>query len=183
LANNCTDVSCSTGGSVSVFLGNGNGTFNLLSTIATITGFPTSIVSGDFNNDGIVDLVAAGALDFDSDQPVNTLLGIGNGNFQSPTVFYPGDYEGISGVAAGDFNNDGILDLTVAYGNTCSDCDGHGRYLYGTGDGTFTDGQVIETAGGPPASVVAADFSGGEPRRPLSQIAAMTRWTAPTDQS
>jgi len=161
LANNCTDVSCSTGGSVSVFLGNGNGTFNLLSTIATITGFPTSIVSGDFNNDGIVDLVAAGALDFDSDQPVNTLLGIGNGNFQSPTVFYPGDYEGISGVAAGDFNNDGILDLTVAYGNTCSDCDGHGRYLYGIGDGTFTDGQVIETAGGPPASVVAADFSGG----------------------
>ena len=166
LVNNCTDSGCSTGGSVSIYLGNNNGTFSFLNTITNISGFPTSIVAGDFNNDGRVDLavsgIAAGS-DFNP-PPVNVLLGNGDGSFQSPIVFAASGCAGGCGISAaviGDFNSDGILDLVLADGaQACADCEGHGTIMYGNGDGTFTAGPVIGTEGGPPISVVAADFLG-----------------------
>jgi len=161
--NNCTDSSCSAGGSVSIFLGNANGTFSLLNTISLASSNPVSIVAGDFNNDGNVDL-AVGVVTPGVFQPsfVNILLGNGDGSFQPPIVFEtPEDDGGVAAIAVGDFNNDGMLDLALAEGgDVCSDCGGHGRIMYGKGDGTFTAGPSLDTEGGPPESVVAADFFG-----------------------
>ena len=169
LVNNCTDIGCSAGGSVSIYLGNGNGTFSLLSTITSISGVPLTVVTGDFNNDGFTDLAIVG---WDPDNCpysscvgiVNVLLGNGDGSFQSPTVFETTEggsiTGGITAAVVGDFNSDGILDMALAEGRTCNDCNGHGRMFYGNGDGTFTAGPDIGTEGGPPVSVVAADFYG-----------------------
>jgi hypothetical protein len=89
---------------------------------------------------------------------VNVLLGKGNGSFQPPTVFNPG-FGSITGIAALDFNNDGILDLALAFGDVCGDCGHDGEILYGNGNGTFTYGAGIPTSG-PDVSIVAADFFG-----------------------
>jgi hypothetical protein len=160
LVNQCVDSGCASGaGSVSVFLGNENGTFTLLNTISLPSGNPSSIVVGDFNNDGIPDLAVGFITPLFEPGIVNILLGNGNGSFQSPIVS-EGGANGITALAIGDFNNDGILDLAVANGAVCSDCGGQGTVLYGNGDGTLTVGPSIPTEGGPPVSVVAADFYG-----------------------
>ena len=160
LVNNCTDSACSGGGSVSIYLGNGNGTFSLLSTISIMSGFPLSVVAGDFNNDGIGDLAVGVDGGIFNPGIVNVFLGNGDGSFQSPIVLETPDDAGITAAVIGDFNHDGILDLALAHGATCSDCGADGRIMYGNGDGTFTAGPGIPTEGGPPLSVVAADFYG-----------------------
>jgi hypothetical protein len=161
LVNNCTDVGCSAGGSISIYLGNGNGTFSLLNTITTISNYPSSsVVAGDFNNHGVADLAVGFITPFGQPGIVNVLIGNGNGTFRSPIVFETPDDKGITAAVVGDFNDDGILDLALANGGACGDCGDDGRIMYGNGDGTFTAGPSIGTQGGPPISVVAADFYG-----------------------
>ncbi|MBV9574655.1 MAG: VCBS repeat-containing protein, partial [Acidobacteriales bacterium] len=167
--NNCVDVNCSSpGGSATIFLGKGDGSFSPGTPIALnqqpYGGNPMTIVAGDFNNDGKIDLAALGT----SFEPylfppgvVNVLLGNGDGTFQSPLVFLTASQSGVDAAFVGDFNNDGILDLAMANGaGVCSDCNGHGSIMYGNGDGTFSAGHNLGTSGGPPVSVVAADFFG-----------------------
>jgi hypothetical protein len=170
VVNNCTDSACSTGGSVAIYLGNGNAKFNLSQTIDSISGFPLSVVAGDFNNDGVVDLVVAGVANPGNFGPgvVNVLLGNGDGSFQPPLVSEPSESgDGVTAGFVADINNDGILDLILAYGAACNDCNGHGRIMFGKGDGTFTTGPSLFTAGGPPVSVVAADFYGNGSLTPV----------------
>jgi hypothetical protein len=62
--------------SVSVLLGNGNGTFQTQATFATGS-FPRSVTVGDVNGDGKPDLIVANA----NSDSVSVLLGNGNGNF------------------------------------------------------------------------------------------------------
>jgi hypothetical protein len=175
LLNTCVDVNCvSAGGSISLFFGNGDGTFSTGSTIALTQGAyggnPAVLVAGDFNNDGNIDLAALGCVSgcpsggLGPGVVVSTLLGNGNGTFQSPSITAVGTVDGVTAAVAADFNQDGILDIAVGDGQTCSDCGGHGIFIYGNGDGTFTTGSEIGTEGGPPLSIVAADFFGiGDP--------------------
>ena len=165
ILNNCADSSCSAGGSISIFLGNGNGTFHLSGTISLpllpFNGFPVAVAAGDFNNDGILDLAVAGSISgARGPGTASILLGKGNGTFVVSDSFEVQTGDGIVAIATGDFNQDGILDLALAAGAACADCQAHGTVIYGNGDGTFVAGPYLGTSGGPPVSVVAADFYG-----------------------
>ena len=71
---------------------------------------PISIVTADFNGDGIPDLAVAN----NSNSNVTVLLGTGNGGFTAApgSPFAVGN--DLRAVVAGDFNGDGIPDLATA---------------------------------------------------------------------
>ena len=136
---------------VSVLLGNGNGTFTAQQTFSTGVN-PTSMTLGDVNGDGKPDLIVA---NFGSNS-VSVLLGNGNGTFTTQQTFAVGALP--DSVVLGDVNGDGKLDLTVANrgSNTVS-------VLLGNGNGTFTVQQTFAT-GTFPASVTLGDVNGdGKP--------------------
>ncbi len=136
-------------GTVSVLLGNGDGTFQAHVDYGAGTG-PYSVAVGDFNGDDKLDLAVANYVD----GTVSVLLGNGDGTFQAQ-VDYTTGVQPIS-VTAGDFNGDGKLDLAVASfaGDTV------GVFL-GNGNGTF-QARVDYAAGSVPYSVVVADFNGDD---------------------
>jgi hypothetical protein len=114
---------------------------------------PIFVVTGDFNNDGLLDLAVANTgLGGGS---VSILLGSGDGTFQPAVSYRSGSYPRT--IAVGDFNGDGKWDLAVA--NEGSAGGGSVSILMGNGDGTF-QAPVFLTSGVNPASVVAADFNG-----------------------
>ena len=94
-------------GDVSVFLGNGDGTFQ--PAVNYPTGhMPASVVVGDFNGDGIPDLAVASVYP----SAVSVMLGNGDGSFQAPWPFGVGDDP--TAVVAADFNLDGKMDIASA---------------------------------------------------------------------
>ena len=102
-------------GNVSILLGNGDGTFQSAHNIVAGKN-PVSIVVGDFNGDGRLDIaVANNGINIQGGWlpgNVSVLLGNGDGTFQDH-VDYPTGSGPVS-VATGDFNGDGKLDLAVA---------------------------------------------------------------------
>jgi hypothetical protein len=81
---------------------------------------------GDFNNDGIPDLVVTNT----GDATVSVLLGKGDGTFGPAHDFLAGNLPSV--VVTGDFDNDGNLDVAVANQST-----GGVSVLLGNGEGTF----------------------------------------------
>jgi hypothetical protein len=129
---------------VAVFLGKANGEFE--SPVSYSTGYFTSgIVTGDFNNDGIVDLLA-----MSQDGTIALFLGNGDGTFQAPITDTIGGLP--VAIVVGDFNRDGILDFaTIDYfANTTS-------ISLGKGDGTFQSPVPYDVGSGP-YSMATADF-------------------------
>src|SRR5260370_5650785 len=97
---------------------------------------PLSIVSGDFNGDGVPDLaVAAGGTYPGFDGNISVLLGNGDGGFQETLIFGAGNRP--SSIAVGDFDGDGRLDLVVANAGSGLLDDGSVSLLLGNGDGSF----------------------------------------------
>jgi hypothetical protein len=133
---------------VSVLLGNGNGTFQAAVTYPVGTS-PASVVAADVNGDGKPDLVV---LNMGSNN-VSVLLGNGDGTFQA-AVNYPVGNSPFGSVGVGDFNGDGSVGLAVA-----TDFDNTVSILLGNGDGTFRSGG---TYGVPQHShdVAVGDFNG-----------------------
>lgn len=68
---------------------------------------PKSLIIDDFNKDSILDLAVTNY----GDNAFGILLGNGNGTFQTQQVFSTGNRTRPYGIAAGDFNNDTLLDL------------------------------------------------------------------------
>jgi hypothetical protein len=100
------------GDSVSVLLGNGNGTFQTQATFETNR--PYSVTLGDVNGDGRLDITTASY----SSDTARVLLGNGNGTFQTQAIFAAGD--GPLAAALGDLNGDGRLDIATANFNAGS---------------------------------------------------------------
>jgi hypothetical protein len=113
---------------------------------------------GDFNRDGILDLVAVDSAEvFDGGTTVGILLGYGDGGFGAETRFAAGS--DADSVAVGDFNGDGIPDLVVASFN---EGDGAVSILLGSGTGAFEAPTTFAVGGGPGSfanSVAVGDFN------------------------
>jgi hypothetical protein len=138
-------------GTVSVLLGNGDGTFGTKTDYATGSN-PRSVAIGDFNGDGKPDLVVANQLS----STVSVLFGNGNGTFGARCDYGTGNAP--SSVAIGDLNGDGKPDLAVTNegsptaSNTVS-------VLLGNGDGTF-GARIGYGTGSGPSSVAIGDLNG-----------------------
>ncbi len=138
-----------TGDGIHILLGNGDGTFQPAKSVSAI--IDSDLVTGDFNSDGRIDL-ADSYQDSADGGAVSVLLGNGDGSFQAPIQNAVGLAPG--SIAAGDFTDDGHLDLAVV--NTG---DNSVSVLLGNADGTFQP-QVTYAVGGGPDAIVAGDFNG-----------------------
>ncbi len=132
---------------VSVLKNLGNGSFQAAVSYSVSSGQSGAIVSGDFNGDSYSDLATTNF----SAGTVSVLLNKRDGSFGSyvdyPACVFPGP------VVAGDFNNDGKIDLVVGQtgGGMC--------LLLGNGNGTFQKPIGFAT-GLTSASIAVADFNG-----------------------
>lgn len=108
---------------------------------------PESIASGDFNNDGIVDLAVSNV----DNSNIALLRGTGYGQFAAPVFVSVGQKP--QGVTSGDFNQDGKLDLAVANHDS-----GTLTILRGNGTGGFSS-TAIGGFGGSPSGITAADVN------------------------
>ncbi|MFZ0817532.1 MAG: VCBS repeat-containing protein, partial [Candidatus Sulfotelmatobacter sp.] len=147
VSDNCPASGCGSNPSstVSILLGNGDGTFQPPVSYA-VGDIPAGVVVGDFNGDGKLDLAVLTS-DF-----VAILLGNGDGTFQAAVDY--GTPGRSSSVAVGDFNGDGKPDLVVTNGlnSTVS-------VFLNSGAGTFPTRQDFATGFGP-TSVAVGDFNG-----------------------
>jgi hypothetical protein len=105
---------------------------------------------GDFNHDGIPDLVALGASNLSSQAIV--LLGVGDGTFQAPVGYGVGQFPQFVTVA--DVNNDGNPDLVVA--DTNSNDVG---VLLGNPNGTF-QAETTTALADAPSFIAVGDLNG-----------------------
>jgi len=148
VAANCAAGTCSFQGqgTISVLLGNGDGTFQDAVNYWSGGWLPTSVMIADVNGDGKPDILVT-----NEGYGINILLGNGDGTFQPVS-----DVAGVETplkLLVADINGDGKLDLVVLSGSI--------GVLLGNGDGTF---QPIvsyeECIGCLPSSLAMADVNG-----------------------
>jgi Bacterial Ig-like domain (group 3)/FG-GAP-like repeat/FG-GAP repeat len=163
--NSCGYIDDCAQGTVSVLVGNGDGTFRL-SSMNWSSGFlPAAVAVGDVNRDGKPDLLVANTCFEQSTCDENTCT--------CPTgsvaVFLADGYVGGPGfhdgeilkteapwtraIATGDLNKDGNLDVVAAN-------DGSVSVLLGSGQGSFQSPVIHNIAGLYVASVALADVNG-----------------------
>jgi len=127
---------------LSLYLGNGDGTFGAASTppVADNIAPPSfgsalgQIALADMNGDGKPDLITLGSTNNGGQGEIAISLGNGDGTFQTPTILDFGNESTLGyGLAAADFNGDGKMDIAVTGFDAPVDT---GIFL-GNGDGTL----------------------------------------------
>ena len=130
----------------------GHGFANAMGSPIAVGNLPVTAAVGDFNGDGIADLVVAN----DTDNTLTILLGNGHGGFSpapgSPVAVGPNPF----GVVLGDFNGDGIADLAVVNSGSTNV-----SILLGDGHGGFSPAVGSPVAvGTDPFGLAVGDFNG-----------------------
>src|SRR5580704_8216018 len=146
---------------VSIFLGNGDETFQAPTTTLVTGNAPTSIVAQAFNPNapGIIDLAVTNS----TDNTLQIFLGNGKGTFTNGVTYDTGVTPVF--VASADVNLDGNLDLVVADSGAATTTNTVGNSVsvfLGNGDGTFIlpgGARMDFAAGTTPTSFVIADFN------------------------
>lgn len=131
------DIAYVKNSNLSILLGQGNGNFN--SPVNYSSGNSTYVIkslgNGDFNNDGITDLVCA--LDCPGTTPTYSFCifqGFASGNFNAPLYFsLPSSSNYIH---AEDLNSDGNMDVALSFTNQIIN-------FYGNGNNSFSSNSTI----------------------------------------
>jgi FG-GAP-like repeat len=149
--------------SLALLTGNGDGTFNAPVTFDNTAALDDSpaIVATDLDNDGRLDVVLAHMLacfvsPCVATRNITVMLGFGDGTFQTPFEIDVGT--GMSRIAVGDFNSDGIKDLGIAGDQS------QVYVLLGIGNGSFLKQPTItltaDTFGVDGTDIDIADLNG-----------------------
>jgi outer membrane protein assembly factor BamB len=151
---------CPSGGSVSVLLGNGDGTFRAAVAYASGAVDTNSVAVADVNCDGKLDLIVASDCITSGcvNGVVGVLLGNGDGTFQA-AVSYETNAVYAYSVAVADVSGDGIPDLLVANLSNNNGTSGAVSVLLGNGDGTFRAPVIYGSGGYESLSIAVADVN------------------------
>ena len=146
-----------TGGSLSVLLGNGDGTFQPEVSYDSGGLGPQSVAIADVNGDGNPDLLEGNANNVTNEGSVGVLLGNGDGTFQAPLIFDSGGLAAF-GIAVADVNGDGRPDLLVVNYNS------------------WTVGVLLNNTGlhSPTATALASSWNPAGTRRVVTYTATVT---------
>jgi hypothetical protein len=139
-------ISNSDHGTVFIHQGRGDGSF-FITTVFFVGSYPIPMIMRDVNADGHLDLLVAPA------HQVKVYFGSGTGGFASGPVF---TVTSAYGLATGDFNEDGTVDIAAA-SNTL----GTANIFLGTGGGSFSGPVSFPMGpGGLQLDLEPADFDG-----------------------
>ena len=136
---------------LTIYLGNGDGSFQTVLPSRETGASPAALVAGDFNNDGLTDLAVANSVS----NNVTILLGNGDGTFHV-AVTAPATGVGPSAIVSADFNSDGNADLAVT-----NQSDNTVVILLGDGKGGFAEPAATRPVTGYfPTAAATGDFNG-----------------------
>jgi hypothetical protein len=136
------------GNSISILLGNADGTFQPKLDLKTGGKTPSGVALGDFNSDGRLDIAVTNK----GSGNVSLFLNDGDGTFSNPVLFAVGKKPGV--VRAADVTGDGKMDLVMISGSNAV------TILAGDGSGGFATPAKISTGGVGSRDLVLGDFSG-----------------------
>jgi VCBS repeat protein len=170
LANSCASYTTCTNGTITVLLGNGDGTFQTAVSYNSGALYASSITVADVNGDGKPDLLVANGcitscpIPTGVDGAVGVLVGNGDGTFQN-AITYDSGGQGANSIAVGDLKGNARLDVVVANCaatasiEQCNQGPGVVSILLGNGDGTFQTAVPYDTGGDDADSVTIADLN------------------------
>ncbi|GEM_PF-5616909 len=136
-------------GSISIFLGSGDGSFTKIVQDVAVGAMPKAMAVGDFKGGGSRnDLAVVNS----GDNTVSILLNDGTGTMTVQGTVSTSPADAISAVAVGDVNGDDIDDIAISRSSA-----GKATVFRGNGVGTFAPGADI-SVGTLPVALVAADL-------------------------
>ncbi len=140
---------------VESFLNDGTGIFSAGPNATRNFNVNGNAALGDFNGDGVADIVFTNANFINQNARMQVNLNNGDATFRTGSLFSHFDNGNVpTDFLVGDFNGDGTLDVVIQFGG------GPLHLWLGNGDGTFSQGQLIKVGGVGAFAVVAGDFNG-----------------------